>query len=338
MLRLRTMGRAQAALGCAALVSGLATTAVVSQPLTVGGASPVLVSLPCLATNATNRVPVKLDDVETASTVYPSAKIAYPNIPWPLPAYISTGNLSVTLSAHINLSCGAGVLCDATACASGSTMLRALKRYVSIFSPPRSPPPSTAEVIVKTIEVCIHKADEALGPDMNESYALKVPSKMGEAILISSESQFGALRALESLAHLLSISRPGRILNTPVQIRDSPRWSTRGLMVNPAGRYMSVEFLKHIVDGLVVNKMNCTLLAFAVGLQLDVVTRFVFYELQTSIFILQMSLLFQYTLILIRSWQPKDEFLAWFGRVHHRKLCTRRMIFDHLSRMQRTEA
>ena len=32
--------------------------------------------------------------------------------------------------------------------------------------------------------------------------------------------------------------------------------SHAGLMVNPAGRFMSVGFLKRVVDGLVVNKMN----------------------------------------------------------------------------------
>ena len=32
-------------------------------------------------------------------------------------------------------------------------------------------------------------------------------------------------------AHLVSLVRPGRVVNAPVQIIDAPRWATRGLMV-----------------------------------------------------------------------------------------------------------
>ena len=47
----------------------------------------------------------------------------------------------------------------------------------------------------------------------------------------------------------------GPMVNLRAFVHCRPSYKTRGLMVNPSGRFMSVDFLKHIVDGLVVNKM-----------------------------------------------------------------------------------
>jgi hexosaminidase len=128
---------------------------------------------------------------------------------------------------------------------------------VAQLSPRRAPPPLATERLVSSVVLCVGNAAEHLGPAMNESHTLSVPAVAHAPIHIGAVSQHGALRALESLAHLVSIHRPGRIVNAPVQIEDSPRWGTRGLMVNPAGRFMSAAFLKRVVDGLVANKMNC---------------------------------------------------------------------------------
>ena len=40
------------------------------------------------------------------------------------------------------------------------------------------------------------------------------------------------------------------------KIDDRPAYRVRGLMVNPAIRFMPVGFLKRVVNGLAVNKMN----------------------------------------------------------------------------------
>lgn len=85
---------------------------------------------------------------------------------------------------------------------------------------------------------------------MNESYTLHVPVPQANSvqqmlghqisdkdapvparITIAAASQFGVLRAFESLAHLVSLARPGRIMNAPVAIDDAPRFGSRGLMV-----------------------------------------------------------------------------------------------------------
>ena len=188
---------------------------------------------------------------------YPSAHTSYPNVPWPLPDRMSAGNESVVVPPELVLHCPADGGCDPSACAANSTLNRAVARYSRIVSPARAPPPQAGEkVLAQTIHICVTHAAELLGPAMNESHTLSVPSEAGGSIRVGAQSQHGALRALESLAHLVSMSRPGRIVNAPVEIEDAPRWPVRGLMVNPAGRFMSIPFLKRVVDGLVVNKMN----------------------------------------------------------------------------------
>jgi hypothetical protein len=189
---------------------------------------------------------------------YPSTHTSYPNVPWPMPRKMVAGNNSIVLAPELVLSCVADSGgCDKSACAVDSILYRAVARYGSILSPPRAPPPQPDEVVTaQQIHICVSNASELLGPKINESHTLSVPADAGGSIRIGAHSQHGALRALESLAHLVSLSRPGRIVNAPVEIEDSPRWPVRGLMVNPAGRFMSTAFLKRVVDGLVINKMN----------------------------------------------------------------------------------
>jgi hexosaminidase len=83
-----------------------------------------------------------------------------------------------------------------------------------------------------------------------------VPTTTGNDVTIEAASVFGSLLALESLQQLLSFTTPGRIINAPVTIVDTPEYSVRGLMVNPSIRFMPVPFLKRVVDGLAINKMN----------------------------------------------------------------------------------
>lgn len=165
---------------------------------------------------------------------FPSPSTVYRNIPWPLPKKMSVGTDSVVLPTQPTLSCGSKADgCDPAACTGNTTLSRAVARYAAILSPPGAPAPGPNEAaLAGQIEVCVGNAAEPLGPEMNETHSLYVPgggtAANGQQIRIEAFSQHGALRALESLAHLVSIVQPGRIVNAPVQINDSPRWGTRG--------------------------------------------------------------------------------------------------------------
>ena len=159
---------------------------------------------------------------------FPSTSTTYPNIPWPLPQHMATGGQTVALAKSLSLSCDSSPGCDPTACAPNGTISKAVSRYAPILSPSRAPVPDTNETVLDKIQVCVGNASEMLGPEMNETHALSVPAVSGQPVHINAASQHGVLRGLESLAHLVSISHPGRITSAPVEITDSPRWGTRG--------------------------------------------------------------------------------------------------------------
>eukprot|EP01043_Picozoa_sp_COSAG02_P055821 COSAG02_NODE_6534_length_3513_cov_1.982718_2_plen_251_part_00 len=232
----------------------------------------VLFTLPAERPPAEAAYSSQRQDSDQMSTVpFPSATATYPNTPWPLPQHMSTGDQTVVLASQITLQCDESAGCDTTACDANSTINKAVSRYEPIFSPHRAPAADAEDIVLDEIKVCVGDASEALGPEMNETHTLSVPGVSGKPVHISAASQHGVLRALESLAHLISISHPGRIVTAPVEIIDRPRWGTRGanafyiytillsrhaafveqirvagchpgLMVNPAGRFMSTAF------------------------------------------------------------------------------------------------
>ena len=132
------------------------------------------------------------------------------------------------LARRLALSCDTAPGCDPAACDPDGIISKAVTRYEPIFSPDRAPSPDDTETVLEKIQVCVGDGSEALGPEMNETHALSVPAVSGKPVQIDAASQHGVLRALESLAHLISISHPGRITTAPVEITDSPRWGTRG--------------------------------------------------------------------------------------------------------------
>ena len=195
---------------------------------------------------------------QQGTSPFPATDVLYPSVPWPLPRSIEhQGNSTVVLAATLALSCGSAADgCDPAACAADGALDRALHRYAALLSPLQAPPPTASEIVLAQIAVCVTDAAVALGPGVNETHSLSVPAALGQPIHIAAASQFGAMQALESLSQLVSLARPGRIAHAPVEIADRPRWGVRGLMVNPAGRFMSVAFLKRVVDGLAMQKMN----------------------------------------------------------------------------------
>ena len=91
---------------------------------------------------------------------------------------------------------------------------------------------------------------------MDESYTLHVPSQHDAPIILAANSSFGVLRAFETLLQVTSFIRPARVRQAPITITDKPRFPVRGLMINAAGDWMPLPFIKRIIDGLTVNKLN----------------------------------------------------------------------------------
>ncbi len=86
----------------------------------------------------------------------------------------------------------------------------------------------------------------------NESYQLTVsPAK----IELRAETDFGAMRGLETFLQLLQADANGYFLPA-VKIADAPRFIWRGLMIDVSRHFMPVEVIKRNLDGMAAVKLN----------------------------------------------------------------------------------
>ena len=89
-----------------------------------------------------------------------------------------------------------------------------------------------------------------LGED--ESYQLTVSS---EGIILKAETDFGAMRGLETLLQLLS-STEETYLFRGIKIDDAPRFPWRGLMIDVSRHFHPLDVIKRNIDGMAAVKMN----------------------------------------------------------------------------------
>lgn len=97
---------------------------------------------------------------------------------------------------------------------------------------------------------CKKNGKVVLGED--ESYTLSVDKNR---ITLTSETEIGAMRGLETLLQLLSINKDGYYFPF-VKIEDSPRFKWRGLMIDVSRHFMPVEVIKRNLDAMAAVKMN----------------------------------------------------------------------------------
>lgn len=86
----------------------------------------------------------------------------------------------------------------------------------------------------------------------NESYRIDITRRQA---LLSAPTVVGALRGLETLLQLLDADRGGYFF-PGVQIDDQPRFPWRGLLIDVARHFHTMEVLKRNLDALAAVKMN----------------------------------------------------------------------------------
>ena len=86
----------------------------------------------------------------------------------------------------------------------------------------------------------------------NESYRIDITRRQA---LLSAPTVVGALRGLETLLQLLDADRQGYFF-PGVQIDDAPRFPWRGLLIDVARHFHTMEVLKRNLDALAAVKMN----------------------------------------------------------------------------------
>jgi len=86
----------------------------------------------------------------------------------------------------------------------------------------------------------------------DESYQLIVNDKQ---IIIKSETDFGAIRGMETLLQMLSVDESGYYF-PGVDVNDFPRFPWRGLLLDVCLHWMPMDVVKRTLDGMAVVKMN----------------------------------------------------------------------------------
>ena len=90
----------------------------------------------------------------------------------------------------------------------------------------------------------------ALGDD--ESYTLEIREGRGE---LRAPTTFGALRGLATLQQALSIEGERAVI-APMNVKDSPRFPWRGLMIDVSRHWQPMAVIKRNLDGMSLVKLN----------------------------------------------------------------------------------
>ena len=86
----------------------------------------------------------------------------------------------------------------------------------------------------------------------DESYSLNISP---EQAVLHAHTVVGAMHGLETFIQALDADRNG-FFWPALRIEDNPRFPWRGLLVDPARHWLSVELIKRLLDGMAVVKLN----------------------------------------------------------------------------------
>lgn len=124
----------------------------------------------------------------------------------------------------------------------------------------RSTLPALTKVNVSVVD---DQADLQQGVD--ESYTLMI-GEDSDTVIIEAKTVWGAMHALTTFQQLViaddssaNVTGPGSlglIVEGPVSIEDMPLYSYRGLMLDSARNFLSVQKIKEQLDGLSLSKLN----------------------------------------------------------------------------------
>lgn len=133
---------------------------------------------------------------------------------------------------------------------SSSVLQRAVERYRDLVVGTQTA--SFLQGALRTEGLTLHvsaAAEEQLGPGMNESYAISVGSGRAD---IKAPTVVGALRGLETFSQLTS----SRGVPAELKIKDEPRFSHRGVLLDSSRHFLPVKDVQQFVDALAWNKLN----------------------------------------------------------------------------------
>ncbi len=166
-------------------------------------------------------------------------------MPWPASIEIGSGELPVGPDFRVTVAGKGGPIVDGAA----RRFEERLARQTGLQLP--SPVAASEK---PTLEIrCDGPGKPLPYLGMDESYTLTVT--LGGAALQAPEP-WGVLRGLETFLQLVVPGASTPFRAPAVVIKDRPRFPWRGLMLDPARRFMPLEIVKRTIDGMAAVKLN----------------------------------------------------------------------------------
>ncbi|KAF6216734.1 hypothetical protein GE061_001082 [Apolygus lucorum] len=120
----------------------------------------------------------------------------------------------------------------------------------------------TVRVLGKTPTITLNIRDESVTvfqQHADESYQLDVSPNSGEVnVNIAAETFLGARHGMETLSQLIvfdSVSG-GLVMPSEVRIVDKPKYTHRGILLDTARNFVSLDVIKKTIEGMAMNKLN----------------------------------------------------------------------------------
>ena len=169
---------------------------------------------------------------------------------WPLPAQFTISpTLDLDLAQNFTfVLAGSG--------ANSEILSDAIDRYNYITFP------HTAEANIATgiskLVINVASSDEDLQYGVDESYTLTVPNVTGSTSgLLTANTIFGAMRGLETFSQLVIYNFTAQYYqSSSCVIYDKPRFGHRGIMIDTARHFETVESLKRLISAMSYTKFN----------------------------------------------------------------------------------
>eukprot|EP00249_Psilotum_nudum_P034528 c53683_g1_i1 orf=62-1657(-) len=175
---------------------------------------------------------------------------------WPMPASVSSGSTTFSLSTNFRFSTTASGH-------SSATLSEAFDRYSEIiFSPYRSHNGSSwiAEQTLQSLVVHVESSNERLQYGADESYILQIPHPdIPHSAYVEAKTVYGALRGLETFSQVCTFNfttQTVEVPKAPWNISDQPRFLYRGLLIDTARHYQPVTVIKKVIDAMAYAKLN----------------------------------------------------------------------------------
>jgi len=118
--------------------------------------------------------------------------------------------------------------------------------------------PGLSDPTLPSVTVTVANVNVDLQLGVDESYTLTIPAD-GTGATITSQTVYGAYYALQTFAQLVRWNPDAKVyqvINAPVSIQDSPRFSWRGVLIDTDRHFLPLKTIYSIIDSITYTKMN----------------------------------------------------------------------------------